>query len=125
MLGKNLPWRNKKYIDWIMTQPCVITQMDAEAPHHIKGHGQGGSTKASDLFTFPLVNMYHTGDHGIHTYGYPKWEKIFGNQWIFVIDTIHKAIAAGIVKREFVIEEIKAQVKHEEELEMLLEEFSL
>ena len=123
MLAKSVPFRCKKYRDFVKSLPCVISGMDEVIYHHMKGHGQGGSTKASDLFTFPLIDLYHTGDKGIHRLGYPDWEEEYGNQWLFVIDTINKAIESNIVTREFVIEEIKAQVINSEDLSMLLGEF--
>ena len=53
-LTKRKPWRSKAYTDWVKTQPSVISGMPGDDPHHIKGHGYGGTVKAPDWMVIPL-----------------------------------------------------------------------
>lgn len=119
MLGKSIPWKNKPYRDWVKSLDCVLGG-SAEDFHHIIGHGMTGmATKPSDLFTMPMARFRHRILHD----SFIRWEMNFGSQWVFVIQTINRALDEGILTREFVVEEIKAQVKNTEDLEMLLNEF--
>lgn len=72
------PWRSKKYIKWLKTQPCVISGLPADDPHHIIGHGFSGmGTKAPDWAMIPLNREIHTE---LHTIGFKEWENRNGSQ---------------------------------------------
>lgn len=119
---KTKKWRNKKYLKWVKSLPCVVTKYASEDPHHITGHGMGGvGTKPSDLFTFPLSRFEHNRLHS----NWKSWEKWYASQWVYVINTINLAISLEIITREFVLEEIHAQVINQDDLEMLLKEFEV
>jgi len=110
-------FRSKKYTDFVKQLPSCISGRPADDPHHIKGHGQGGSVKASDLFVMPLTHDEHTNFHNI---GYQSWENIHGSQWVFVLNTIKKALNEGVIDEETVFAEIASQVTIEEDLEFLM-----
>jgi len=122
MLGKNLPWRNKKYRDWVRGLDCSLGGPCNDKPHHLIGHGMKGTgTTVSDLFIMPLRGDRHTELHNDRV----KWEAVYGIQWKFIIRTIHTAIECAVLTREFVLEEIRAQVIDQDDLAMLLEEFEV
>ena len=59
-LQKDIPYRDKKYTDWIKTLPCVATGYPADDFHHITGTGKGGtSTKPGDKYCIPLTRGMH------------------------------------------------------------------
>lgn len=114
-------WRNKKYLAWVKCLPSSVSRMQAEAYHHLIGHGQGCmGGKASDLLCMPLTFHEHMGDAGVHRMGHQKWEGIYGNQIPMIMDTINRAIEEGIVTQEFCVEEITNQISHAEEREYML-----
>jgi hypothetical protein len=90
---KNKPLRDKEYTDWVKSLPSAISGLPADDPHHLIGHGTGG-TKTSDLFTFPLTRDEHTE---LHNMGYQSWEEIHGSQWEYVAKTIEMAVKDGII----------------------------
>ncbi len=48
---KRKRWESQKYTQWVKAQKCACCANQADDPHHIIGHGQGGmGTKAHDLF---------------------------------------------------------------------------
>lgn len=64
--------RDKEYLEFIRSQPCLITGQLAE-PHHVdidKSSGMG--IKCSDLYTIPLNNEKHTEAHTIGKYTFAK-----------------------------------------------------
>ena len=94
-IKKNKPWRNKKYVEYIRNQPCVITQHQAPSdPHHITGVKQGGmGTKVGDEFLIPLCHTMHQILHND-----PQgFEEKFGTQ-LFHLDRIQKqAVEDGML----------------------------
>lgn len=93
---KTSPIRSKKYLDWVKSQPSVISGRPADDPHHLIGHGQGGmGTKVTDYWTFPLTRDEHTQ---LHNMGWKAWEEIHGSQWKFVAQTLEQAIREGVIK---------------------------
>lgn len=77
MISKQTPWRNKKYLAWVKSQPCIATRQPADDPHHIIGHGFGGmGTKASDWAVIPLQRWAHDELHR----DVKTWERLHGNQ---------------------------------------------
>lgn len=113
--NKTPPWRSKKYCDWIKSINDPL--FGGGDNHHIiqKGLG-GGATKASDLFQMAMSRQNHTELH----HDPKKWEAMHGDQWIYVIGTIQFAIDNAVLTNEFVVAEIKSQVKNQDHLEMLL-----
>lgn len=92
-LQKNIRYKNKKYTDWVKSQPSCISCRPADDPHHIKGRGYGGTGKRSDILTIPLTRDEHTEFHNI---GWETWEKKYNvDQRDLVLDTINLATNAG------------------------------
>lgn len=66
-LQKIKPFRNKKYLKWVRSLPCVITgKIENNHAHHIIACGMGGGmgTKPSDLFVIPMDAEEHQRLHG-------------------------------------------------------------
>lgn len=111
-------FRSKKYLNWVKSQKSPISGMPADDPHHIIGRGQGGaSTKASDMFCFPLTRFEHTRLHNI---GHKDWEYLYGCQWKYVFETIKKAIKEGFFSIDDVIFEINSQVVNVDDKNFLI-----
>jgi len=89
-------FRARWYLDWVKVQPSAISGLPADDPHHLIGHGTGG-TKVSDLFTFPLTRIEHTI---LHDKGYKTWEAMWGSQWKYVSQTLALAIEDGLFKKD-------------------------
>jgi len=62
---KDKPARSRKYMDWIITQPCCLTGMlpnDIHGcdPHHVNGKGQGTmGGKPFDSRCIPIAHFLH------------------------------------------------------------------
>ncbi|EBC2163665.1 DUF968 domain-containing protein, partial [Salmonella enterica] len=53
-----------EYTRWVKRQPCCGCGKQADDPHHIIGHGFGGTgTKACDLLVIPLCRVCHGALH--------------------------------------------------------------
>ncbi|MGL5221557.1 MAG: DUF968 domain-containing protein, partial [Plesiomonas shigelloides] len=91
---KRIRWICEKYTQWVKKQPCVCCGAQADDPHHLIGHGQGGTaTKAHDVFTFPLCRKHHDELHR----NARAWAVQYGSQIGHVIKTIDKAFALGVL----------------------------
>ena len=90
-LQKKPKWRNKNYTDWVKSQPSCISGRPADDPHHIKGHGFGGSVKAPDWATIPLTRDEHDL---LHNVGWRRWEEVNGSQLEHVARTLGEAVVA-------------------------------
>jgi len=77
MFKKQNNWRCTKYTDWVAIQPSALSGNMGCDPHHIKGHGLTGGTKAPDWAVIPLTREEHTNLHDI---GYKAWENAHGDQ---------------------------------------------
>jgi hypothetical protein len=77
-MKKRITHRDKKYMAWIRSQPCLISGCDFDnVAHHVHLPGEGGiGMKVSDYYTVPLraeihVLLHQTGEmafwdrHGI------------------------------------------------------------
>lgn len=53
--------RDKKYLAWIRTLPCLVCQSTPVHPHHEGSHGMG--IKTSDRNTLPLCHTHHQERH--------------------------------------------------------------
>lgn len=92
---KDNPVRDKKYRDWVESQPCMICSVEpaGDCHHGISlGYGEGGmGTKACDLLSMPLCREHHQQMH--RNSGMQK------DQWRYIAKTLQKAIKAGVVSR--------------------------
>jgi glucose dehydrogenase len=91
---KTKPFRSKKYTDWVKSLPCCVCGTDqCIDPHHLKGHGHGGTRKADDRLTMPLCAEHH---HNLHHYGHNRFDQRYSTmrqagQIYFVNITLGKA----------------------------------
>lgn len=90
-----MEFRSKKYTDWVRSQPSALSGMSPCDPHHIKGHGYGGSVKASDILTMPLTREEHDDLHR----GWRSWEEKHGvTQPELICKTIKRAVEDGVIE---------------------------
>lgn len=91
---KRRRWENEKYTRWVKAQPCACCNKQADDPHHLIGHGQGGmGTKAHDLFVLPLCRLHHRELH-VDTVAF---EKKYGSQLELIFRFIDRALAIGVL----------------------------
>ena len=62
-----MPRENKKYLEYIRTQPCAVCGNNAE-PHHVREqipqeYAGGMGLKPYDLLTIPLCRECHVKEH--------------------------------------------------------------
>lgn len=85
-------WENRRYLQWVKSQPCCGCGNGDCDPHHIIGHGQGGmATKAHDLFTFPLCRNCHDELHANQR----AWEEKYGSQIVLLFRFMDRSIGIG------------------------------
>lgn len=91
---KRKRWESEKYTRWVKSQSCACCGIQADDPHHIIGHGQGGmGTKAHDLFVIPLCRAHHDELHRD-----PKlFESNYGSQVELLFSFLDFAIAVGVI----------------------------
>ncbi|ECY3258065.1 DUF968 domain-containing protein [Salmonella enterica subsp. enterica serovar Alachua] len=93
---KRRRWVNETYTRWVKTQPCAGCSRPADDPHHIIGHGMGGTaTKAHDLFVFPLCRECHDELHA----DVAAFEKKHGTQLDLLFRFMDRALAIGAIVR--------------------------
>lgn len=91
---KRRRWVNEKYTQWVKAQPCVCCNKQADDPHHLIGHGQGGmGTKAHDLFVIPLCREHHNELHADPV----AFEAKYGDQLVLVFRILDRALATGVL----------------------------
>lgn len=87
-------WENQGYTRWVKTQPCEGCRRPADDPHHIIGHGMGGTaTKAHDLFVIPLCRECHDELHK----DVAAFERKHGTQLELVFRFLDRALAIGLI----------------------------
>lgn len=60
MLPKSQPIRDRKYLDWVRTQPCLVTGRADVEPAHLRLLGEGGvGMKPGDNLVLPLHYEIH------------------------------------------------------------------
>jgi hypothetical protein len=91
---KRKRWESEKYTRWVKSQSCACCGMQADDPHHIIGHGQGGmGTKAHDLFVIPLCRAHHDELHR----DMKAFEAKYGSQVELLFRFLDFAIAVGVI----------------------------
>ncbi|EDV5021667.1 DUF968 domain-containing protein [Salmonella enterica subsp. enterica serovar Ball] len=82
------------YTQWVKRQPCCGCGNTADDPHHITGHGFGGTgTKACDLLVIPLCRMCHDALHADTR----AWEGQNGSQLLWLARTLARATGLGAI----------------------------
>lgn len=93
---KRRRWVNEDYTRWVKTQPCEGCRRPADDPHHIVGHGMGGTaTKAHDLFVIPLCRECHDELHA----GVSAFEQKHGTQLEMLLRFLDRALAIGVIAK--------------------------
>ena len=93
---KHRRWVNEDYTRWVKTQPCEGCRRPADDPHHVIGHGMGGTaTKAHDLFVFPLCRECHDKLHA----DLAAFEKKHGTQLELLFRFMNRALAIGVITK--------------------------
>ncbi|ECE6306403.1 hypothetical protein DQC20_25425, partial [Salmonella enterica subsp. salamae] len=91
---KRRRWVNERYTRWVKSQPCACCGKQADDPHHLIGHGQGGmGTKAHDLFVLPLCRTHHNELHADTV----AFEEKYGSQLELIFRFIDRALAIGVI----------------------------
>ncbi|MCL8662943.1 DUF968 domain-containing protein, partial [Salmonella enterica subsp. enterica serovar Enteritidis] len=91
---KRRRWVNERYTRWVKSQPCACCGKQADDPHHLIGHGQGGmGTKAHDLFVLPLCRTHHNELHADTV----AFEERYGSQLELIFRFIDRALAIGVL----------------------------
>lgn len=91
---KRRRWVNEKYTRWVKSQPCACCNRQADDPHHLIGHGQGGmGTKAHDLFVIPLCREHHDELHANPV----AFEAKYGDQLTLLFRFLDRALAIGVL----------------------------
>lgn len=91
---KRRRWENEKYTRWVKSQPCECCRRPADDPHHVIGHGMGGTaTKAHDLFVFPLCRECHDKLHA----DVAAFEQKYGTQLELLFRFLDRAMAIGVI----------------------------
>lgn len=82
------------YTHWVKRQPCCGCGKQADDPHHIIGHGFGGTgTKACDLLVIPLCRVCHDMLHK----NVKAWEEQNGSQLLWLARTLARATGIGAI----------------------------
>lgn len=91
---KRRRWENAEYTRWVKSQECACCNRQADDPHHIIGHGQGGmGIKAHDLFVIPLCRAHHDELHR----DVRAFEDKYGSQILLLFRFLDYAIAVGVI----------------------------
>ncbi|MFC0140631.1 DUF968 domain-containing protein [Erwinia mallotivora] len=91
---KRKRWTNAGYTKWVKTQPCEGCRRPADDPHHIIGHGLGGTaTKAHDLFVIPLCRECHDKLHA----DVSAFEQKYGTQLDLLFRFLDRSLAIGVI----------------------------
>ncbi len=91
---KRRRWENQAYTRWVKTQPCAACCRPADDPHHVIGHGMGGTgTKSHDLFVIPLCRSCHNSLHA----DVAAFEQKNGTQLELLFRFIDRVLAIGVI----------------------------
>ena len=62
-----MKYQNRKYLDWLKSQPCVICGMVPSDPAHQPSRWNGTGIKSPDTYCLPLCRRCHEREHRGHT----------------------------------------------------------
>lgn len=87
-------WECQAYTDWVKTQACCGCGAPGDDPHHLIGHGFGGTgTKAGDFHVMPMCRICHREFHDDVT----AWEREHGSQLEHILRLQHRALGLGVI----------------------------
>lgn len=91
---KRRRWESPEYTRWVKMQPCECCRQPADDPHHIIGHGLGGTaTKAHDLFVIPLCRVHHDELHA----DVSAFEQKYGTQLDLWARFLDRVMGIGVI----------------------------
>lgn len=91
---KRRRWESEKYTRWVKQQPCSGCSKPADDPHHIIGHGMGGTaTKSHDLYVIPLCRVCHDELHA----DVAAFEREHGSQLELLFRFLDRVLAIGVI----------------------------
>ncbi|TLI63231.1 DUF968 domain-containing protein [Escherichia sp. E1130] len=91
---KRRRWSCTDYTRWVKAQSCSGCRRPADDPHHVLGHGLGGTaTKAHDLFVIPLCRECHDKLHADAA----AFEKKHGTQLELLFRFLDRVLAIGVI----------------------------
>lgn len=91
---KRRRWECPQYTRWVKTQPCECCRQPSDDPHHIIGHGLGGTaTKAHDLFVIPLCRVHHDELHA----DVSAFEQKYGTQLELWARFLDRVMGTGVI----------------------------
>lgn len=91
---KRRRWECPQYTRWVKTQPCECCRQPSDDPHHIIGHGLGGTaTKAHDLFVIPLCRVHHDELHA----DVSAFEQKYGTQLELWARFLDRVMGIGVI----------------------------
>lgn len=87
-------WECHEYTDWVKMQPCCGCGQPGDDPHHLIGHGFGGTgTKAGDFHVMPMCRVCHRELHD----NVAAWERQHGSQLEHILRLQHRALGLGVI----------------------------
>ncbi len=77
------PRRNRKYIAWVATHPCIYCGAESGPPHHARWAGPCGmGQKPSDTYIIPVCTRCHDAIHSASGARYRDMIRKIGNEEI-------------------------------------------
>ncbi|KDF18370.1 DUF968 domain-containing protein [Citrobacter europaeus] len=87
-------WECQAYTDWVKMQACCGCGAPGDDPHHLVGHGFGGTgMKAGDFHVMPMCRICHRELHD----NVAIWESQHGGQLEHIFRLQHRALGLGVI----------------------------
>jgi antitoxin (DNA-binding transcriptional repressor) of toxin-antitoxin stability system len=86
--------KSPEYLEWVRKQPSCVTGDGGCEAHHIIGHGRLSTSKTSDVWAIPLTPRQH---RHLHEIGWKQWEQLNGDQAMYALQTILRAVESGVL----------------------------
>ncbi|CAD5356398.1 DUF968 domain-containing protein [Citrobacter freundii] len=87
-------WECQVYTDWVKIQACCGCGAPGDDPHHLIGHGFGGTgMKAGDFHVMPMCRICHRELHD----NVAIWESQHGSQLEHIFRLQHRALGLGVI----------------------------
>ena len=85
------PIRDRKYLEWVASHPCLVCGGPAGQAHHVRfGHAAGMGTKPDDLRVIPVCAKCHDKIHNAKIPPHIGREEIYEGMIELLIEWIAK-----------------------------------
>lgn len=76
---KSKPVKHPAYLEWLHSQPCIVTGQSAVIAHHLTSLGHGRITR-NDRYCVPLIEELHAvgNTNAVHEIGHANFECVWG-----------------------------------------------